>query len=76
MMFVQPYNFPTSYHKYYLFASGINFKAKTFTSRKEAEIAMNTFCALNGICLECTEYDKHERKYSNHCGIRFYINRI
>lgn len=63
-------------HKYYVCASGINFKAKSFKTRLDAEIAMREFCSRHNITLECVEFDKHERKYSNHSGIRFYINRI
>lgn len=62
-------------HHYFVFASGTRFKAKAFNSRQEAEVAMYNYCAKHGIHLECTEYDKHERKYSNHNGVRFYINR-
>lgn len=63
-------------HGYYLFASGTGLKGKVYKTRVEAEGAMFTYCQLNNIEVECTECDKHERKYSNHNGIRFYINRI
>lgn len=63
-------------HTYYLFSTGTQLKEGYFRSRKAAEIAMNTYCAKNGIEVECTERDRHERKYSNHKGVRFYINRI
>lgn len=63
-------------HKYYLFSTGTELKSKYFDTRKEAEIAMNNYCKKHNITIECTEYDKHERKYSNHNGIRFYINRV
>ena len=64
-------------HKYVLFSSGTTIKkSKTFNTRLDAEIFMNNYCLKNGIVVECTEYDKHERKYSNHHGVKFYINRI
>lgn len=63
-------------HSYYVFSSGTGFKAREFGTRKEAENAMESYCARNGIRLECTECDRHERKYSDHKGARFYINRI
>ena len=68
-------NLPQS-HQYYVFSTGTGLKDKTFDTRKEAEIYMYNYCNANGIHIECTEYDKHERKYSNHNGVRFYINRI
>ena len=64
------------YHKYYLFSTGTALKGKYYNTRKEAEMAMNQYCRSQNIIVECTEYDKHERKYSNHNGIRFYINRV
>jgi hypothetical protein len=63
-------------HAYYAFASGTPFKAREFGTRRDAEAAMQRWCAKEGIQLECTECDKHERKYSNHKGVRFYINRV
>lgn len=63
-------------HQYYLYSTGTNLKPITFGNRRDAEIAMNNYCAKHGIEVECTECDKHERKYSNHNGVRFYINRI
>lgn len=63
-------------HQYLLFSTGTNLKKKVFNTRLDAERAMRLYCAKNGIYVECTEQDKHERKYSNHNGIRFYINRI
>ena len=63
-------------HQYYLYSTGTQLKNQTFLTRKAAEIAMNNYCAEHGIKIECTECDKHERKYSNHNGVRFYINRI
>lgn len=64
-------------HRYYLFSSGTDMSSRVYDTRCEAEQAMYDFCELNHIHgLECTEYDKHERKYSNHNGVRFYINRI
>lgn len=63
-------------HQYYVFSTGTSLKNKTFDTRKEAEIYMHNYCNQHGIHVECTEYDKHERKYSNHNGVRFYINRI
>ena len=63
-------------HRYYLFSTGTGLKPKYYDSRNEAEDAMYAYCMKNHIYVECTECDKHERKYSNHNGIRFYINRI
>lgn len=64
-------------HKYFLFCTGTKFKGKTtFNTRALAEDAMKKFCMNNGIQVELTERDKHEAKYSNHKGIRFYINRV
>lgn len=68
--------FPQSHHRYYLFSTGTTMRDGYYDSRKDAEIAMTEYCASHGIAIECTEYDKHERKYSNHCGVRFYINRV
>ena len=54
-------------HSYYVFSTGTEL----------AEIEMHKYCKKHNITgLECTECDKHERKYSNHKGVRFYINRI
>ena len=63
-------------HKYYVCATGTPFKSATRSSRKECEALMNDYCYKHNIQVECTECDKHERKYSNHNGVRFYINRI
>ena len=63
-------------HQYYLSSTGTGLKDSVYNTRKDAEIAMNQYCAKHGIKVECTECDKHERKYSNHNGVRFYINRI
>lgn len=63
-------------HSYYLFSTGTNFKGKTFSSRAEAESFMKAYCAKNNISIELTEDDKHEKKYSDHKGVRFYINRV
>lgn len=63
-------------HKYYLCSTGTALKAKYYNSRKEAEAAMHAYCNKNGIIVECSECDKHERKYTNHKGVRFYINRV
>lgn len=63
-------------HQYYLFSTGTRLKSKFYNTRRDAEIAMNQYCVKHGIKIECTEWDKHERKYSNHNGVRFYINRI
>lgn len=64
-------------HTYYVYSSGTDFKGQEFETRLEAEQAMWEYCLKQGIkSLECTECDKHERKYSNHKGVRFYINRI
>ena len=66
----------SSKHQYYVFSSGTSLKPSTFNTRKDAEAYMNEYCAINRIKVECTECDKHQRKYSNHKGVRFYINRI
>ena len=63
-------------HEYYVYADGVDCKPAYFLTRKEAEIYMNNYASSHSIQLECTECDKHERKYSNHKGDRFYINRI
>ena len=63
-------------HKYYVHSTGTGLRDKSFNTRREAEIYMQNYCAAAGIKLECTEYDRHERKYSDHNGTRFYINRI
>ena len=70
------FDYYNSIHQYYLSSSGTTLKDKVYNTRKDAERAMNQYCAKNGIRVECTECDKHERKYSNHNGVRFYINRI
>lgn len=69
-------DFNGNVHQYYLYSTGTGLKPNTFYTRKAAEIAMQEYCAKHGISVECTECDKHERKYSNHNGVRFYINRI
>jgi len=63
-------------HRYYLFSTGTKLKAKYYETRHAAEEAMYAYCNKYGIKIECSEYDKHERKYTNHNGIRFYINRV
>ena len=63
-------------HEYYLHSTGTGIKDKVFPTRLDAEIYMNNYCNSHNIQVECTECDKHERKYSNHNGVRFYINRI
>jgi len=63
-------------HSYYVFSTGTKLKNKVFGSRKEAEIYMNNYCNKFNIKVECVEFDKHQRKYSDHNGVRFYINRI
>lgn len=67
---------PQKVHYYYVFSTGTNLKDKYFRTRQDAENYMNDYCYRHNIRLECTECDKHERKYSNHNGIRFYINRV
>lgn len=62
-------------YRYYLFSTGTNLKGRYYATRSEAEEAMYEYCNDNGIKIECSECDKHERKYTNHKGIRFYINR-
>lgn len=69
------YNLPKP-HQYYVHSTGTRLKDRAFDTRLEAETYMHNYCNRNGIHVECTEYDKHERKYSNHNGVRFYINRI
>jgi len=64
------------YHRYYLYSSGTGLKPKLYNTRLDAEKAMNNYCVKNGIVVECTENDKHLKKYSNHKGVRFYINRV
>ena len=63
-------------HRYLLSATGLNVKDKVFNTRKEAEVAMHELCSKYNLQIECSEYDKHYRKYTNHNGVRFYINRI
>lgn len=63
-------------HRYYLFSTGTKLKAKYFNSRKEALNFMYRYCAKHNITVELTEDDKHEKKFSNHAGVRFYINRV
>lgn len=67
---------PIKSHQYYLFSTGTTMKNGYYETRRDAEIAMHNYCNKNGIHVECTEYDKHERKYSDHNGVRFYINRV
>lgn len=75
-MFGLEFDYQPQAHQYYVFSTGTGLKNKTFNTRLDAEIYMYNYCNRNGIHIECTEYDKHERKYSNHDGVRFYINRI
>lgn len=63
-------------HHYSVFATGIKCRARMFDTRVEAEEYMWKVCNKYGVHVECSECDKHERKYSNHNGVRFYINRI
>lgn len=63
-------------HQYLLHSDGTTLKDKVYNSRLEANIAMNSYCSAHGIVVECTEDNKHSKKYSNHRGVRFYINRI
>ena len=35
---------------------------KYFDTRKDAEITMYDYCRKHNIVIECTEYDKHERR--------------
>lgn len=67
---------PQRLHYYYVFSTGTDLKDKYFETRQDAENYMNSYCYRHNIRVECTEKDKHERKYSNHNGIRFYINRV
>lgn len=65
-------------HRYFVYATGIkNFKPRCYDSRVAAESYMHAVCKKYNITnLECYERDRHERAYTNHSGIRFYINRI
>lgn len=63
-------------HYYYLASVGTNLKGAIFDSRHDAEVKMNSYCAEHNITVECTECDKHSRKYSNHKGVLFFINRM
>ena len=73
MSFVDPY---VPKHQYYVFATGVDFKAKYCRTRVQAENEMLSYCAEHGIKIELTEEDRHEKKYSDHHGCRFYINRV
>lgn len=66
----------TLIHRYYLATTGTDMKEEIYPTRKSAEAAMREYCVRHGIVIECSEFDKHERKYTNHKGVRFYINRI
>lgn len=63
-------------HRYYLFSTGTGLKARYYETRLDAEKAMHAYCHKHGIQIECSEFDKHERKYTDHNGHRFYINRV
>ncbi len=63
-------------HTYCLYSEGTKMRTMYFTSRNDAKRAMYKYCNKHGIQIECTENDKHEKKYSNHNGVRFFINRI
>lgn len=65
-------------YTYGVTATGIKRRTifKEFKTREEAEAYMHKLCAKYKLTVECTERDKHEAKYSNHAGVRFYINRI
>lgn len=73
-MYLNDY-FPIRY-RYYIFSTGTKMRAHYCETRKDAEGDMYDYCAKHGIIIECTECDKHERKYSDHHGVRFYINRV
>lgn len=82
-MFVQNIAGNICAHAYYVYATGDfnfkKFKPKSFYSRREAEIYMQEVCYKNKLdpqAFECSECDKHEKKYTDHAGHRFYINRI
>jgi len=68
--------FITTGSKYYLFSTGTTFKAETYATFSDAERAMHAFCNPRGIKLECTERDEFGSKFTNHKGIRFYLNRV
>lgn len=70
------FTFENPSHRYFVHSTGTGLRDRTFSSRRDAEIFMQEYCKDAGIMVECTECDKHERKYSNHNGVRFYINRI
>lgn len=74
-MFLDNVFYP-KYHRYYLFSTGTSLKARYFDTRKAALDAMYKYCDAHNIHVELTEDDKHEKKYSNHNGVRFYINRV
>lgn len=57
-------------------ARGTKLKSKYFDTRREALDYMYKYCAKHSIHVELSENDKHEKKYSNHQGVRFYINRV
>lgn len=69
-------NYTPVTHRYYLFSTGTDLKARYFDTRKEALNAMYKYCEKHNIKVELTEDDRHEKKYSNHNGVRFYINRV
>ena len=73
-MFVE--NYIPATHKYYIFSTGTRLKSKYFDTRREALDYMYKYCAKHSIHVELSENDKHEKKYSNHQGVRFYINRV
>lgn len=63
-------------HRYSLAATGVNFKSKEFSTRREAESAMHKFMNKNGIRLNEIYDDKHYKTYCCEGGVKFYINRI
>lgn len=70
------YLFTPNYFKYYLFSTGTKLKNKYYNNQRDALDAMYKYCYKNNIELECTEDDIFGKKYSNHKGVRFYINKV
>lgn len=67
---------PVTCHRYYLFSTGTSLKPKYYNSRAEANHTMYAYCVKHGIQVDCVEDCKHEKAYSDHHGVNFYINRV
>ena len=65
-----------SSHRYFLFSTGTSLKGKYFNTQEEALNAMYKYCQKNDIQVEVTEDDYFGKKFSNHNGVRFYINKV